>query len=246
MHQWTLNFLERLKGDNRFAALPLHIHIVKPLIKELFWSRVLGERFPPPQFDFRWCGNTKIAPITRKLKELKGPQPFAQFLGQRLSESREKKKRLLSKPRKPNIFFPILSWDVSDVWEFLDNIAPHWGYQVEELHKLYGPDEKVRFGCWCCTLVRRDRGMEHLISIPRFAYLKPLVEFHDYLWAITRSPWIICKTREARPDGLPGKLHLRTCKDLLRQLLKVQIRVGIELISPETIAFIKEKWRTKT
>ena len=100
------------------------------------------------------------------------------------------------------IFRPIVELSSDDVWEFLASNDPPWGSSHLKLIGLYrnaiGGDCPVvtqlsdvpscgssssRFGCWTCTVVKKDRSLEGFIQ-SGFDEFSPLLDFRDWLVSI--------------------------------------------------------------
>lgn len=133
---------------------------------------------------------------------------------------------------------PIVHWKTCKVWDFLAMVAPEWGWPTKALFNLYG-NQGIRFGCWTCTLVKRDRAMESVVAVPEWSYLTPLAEFRQYMEAKSRDR----ANRLLRPDGRLGSLTMEFREELLQRLLKTQEKVGLPLIAQEEIDEIHRLWR---
>ena len=89
---------------------------------------------------------------------------------------------------------PILHWRVCNVWDWLRIFAPmpaQGGWDTSLLTDAYGGDEaeeiNARTGCIGCPLASRDMGLENLMRIERFRYLRPLMEMKGVYRAL-REP----------------------------------------------------------
>lgn len=96
------------------------------------------------------------------------------------------------------IFTPLEDWNNEDVWTFLMQYKNPWGYDNTQLLDLYNGatadsecpmmvDKDLptcgnsRFGCWVCTMVKKDKSMEALINNDKNnMWLTPLLEFRNY------------------------------------------------------------------
>jgi len=81
--------------------------------------------------------------------------------------------------------------------------------------------------------------METLTSLAEWSHLSPLLEFRNRVIEICRDP----QSREMRPDGVPGRLKLSLRKQLLSELLRLEDRLGMRLLTAEEIATIKVLWQ---
>lgn len=256
IQQFALDFLKNLQSFDRIAALPIHCHVVYPAIKERFWVCLLGKGYPPPHQRFRWCTRRlKIEPVEDALKSFIRPGKTLILTGVRFSESRDRNARLRQSCSRggecgQGVWFeyssrlqaaymaPIVEWNECDVWDFLQFHAPTLGYSTDHIEERVYNGRETRFGCWMCTVVRQDRTMEKITSLPEWSYLRPLLDFRQRVKDLTSCP----ESRVTRLDGKPGKLTLATRRQLLEELLEVQKRVGMTLIFHEEIEAIKQLW----
>ncbi len=91
---------------------------------------------------------------------------------------------------------PIKDIETMEVWQYLQQVPPPWGGTNKELVTLYKNansgdcplviDESTpscgnsRFGCWVCTVVKRDKSMEGLIGNGE-EWMYPLLDLRDEL-----------------------------------------------------------------
>ena len=94
------------------------------------------------------------------------------------------------------VFAPIKDVLTDELWSYLLQVNPPWGGTHRDLITLYrnasGGDcplvidtttpscGQSRFGCWVCTVVKRDKSMEALVDNGE-EWMEPLVEFRDML-----------------------------------------------------------------
>lgn len=157
------------------------------------------------------------------------------------------------------IFRPIVDLTNDDVWHVLLNVRPPWGGDHRELVTLYrnaqggecpfivSDDDapscgstSARFGCWTCTVVDKDSSLDGLIDAG-FEYLEPLSEFRERLKAVSNMPEYRSKTRRNGQPGL-GPLTIEARRMLLEELLDVQQRSGLRLISDHEIRLVRDWW----
>jgi DNA sulfur modification protein DndC len=165
------------------------------------------------------------------------------------------------------VFRPIVDFSTEEVWQFLFQRPPPWGGSHRDLVTLYRNSQdgecplvvdaetapscgssSLRFGCWTCTVVEKDRSMESYIDAG-YTHLEPLFFFREWLAAIRNDR--SRRLRERRnglvtlmKDGslVPGPFTLEARKEILERLLATQSEVELPLISDEEIAFIKAIW----
>lgn len=259
IQQFALSFLEYLQRSDRTVGLPLHCHRVYPLVEESFWVCLLGRGYPPPHQRFRWCTRRlKIEPVEQALKAFIQPDRSVIFTGVRFGESHSRDSRLYHSCRRggecgQGVWFeystrlkagysaPIVGWGECDVWDFLNFYAPTLGYPTHHLEESVYNGRETRFGCWMCTVVKQDKAMEKITSLPQWSHLRPLLQFRHLVKELSDSP----HSRVSRPDGRPGRLKLSARQYLLNELLETQMKVKMPLILAEEIAAIKELWKSQ-
>ncbi|MCM8747694.1 phosphoadenosine phosphosulfate reductase family protein [Thermomicrobiaceae bacterium CFH 74404] len=257
IRQFALSFLERLKSLDRIAGLPVYYHAVYPAVEERFWVCLLGKGYPPPHQRFRWCTRRlKIQPVEHALKAFITAGRTLILTGVRLGESRSRDISLYRSCKRggecgQGLWFryssrlqagymaPIVEWSECDVWDFLRFYAPTLGYPTGYLEDEVYNGRETRFGCWMCTVVRQDKAMEKITSLPEWAHLRPLLNFRQHVKDLTRAP----ESRVPRADGKLGRLTLEIRQQLLDELLKLEEKIGMTLISPDEIQAIREIWQ---
>lgn len=244
-------FLDSLScGD-----LVIHKHIVKPELEESFWVCMLGKGYPPPHRNFRWCtSKLKIKPTEAKLAPLIVPGRTVFITGVRFGESDARDIRLHSacsrggecgqglwfeRSGKLGVSYagPISVWRECDVWDLLNYVAPSWGYSTSALEKLY-LFPSMRFGCWTCTVVRRDKAMESICAVPEGRVYEPLLRFRQRLIDVAAES----ANRVMRLNGVAGRLTIATRQALLVELLAIEDQVGMKLLLPEEEGLIRSLW----
>ncbi|MCF0057684.1 DNA phosphorothioation system sulfurtransferase DndC [Dyadobacter sp. CY356] len=201
--------LKRIEIAAVEQGLPIKVQRTTPRLEDTFWVNLIGKGYPAPNNSFRWCTERlKINPTTQFIKsKIDERGEVIILLGTRTDESstrsRSMKKHALKGQRLrkhmlPNAFVyaPISDMETSELWQYLMQVSPPWGGTHKELVTLYKNansgdcplviDESTpscgnsRFGCWVCTVVKRDKSMEGLIGNGE-EWMLPLVEFRDYL-----------------------------------------------------------------
>jgi len=166
---------------------------------------------------------------------------------------------------------PILHWRVCHVWEWLKHWAPleEFGdWSTAMIADAYGGDEaeeiNARTGCIGCPLAQEDKALDSILSVPHWAYLRPLKEMRP-LWRLMRKPKYRLKKRgiERLKNGKIGKnpqrmgpLTLEARLMALDVVLGIQNRINetaraicrpiIDLINDEEEARIRELIELKT
>jgi len=256
MQQYALTFVQFLQKFDRVRSLPLHCHVVYPTTEESFWVCLLGKGYPPPHQRFRWCTRRlKIEPVEHALKSFVRPDRTAILTGVRFGESQARDAGLYQSCRRggecgQGVWFeyssrlqaayvaPIVDWKECDVWDFLNFYAPILGYPTDHLEGILYNGRETRFGCWMCTVVKQDKAMMKITSLPEWSHLKPLLDFRQRVKELTAH----IDSRVLRPNGKPGRLTLQVRKQLLGELIDLQEKLGMSLISDEEVKAINLLW----
>ena len=238
-------------------GLPLRVQRLRPPPDQTFWVLVLGKGYPVPSFRFRWCTDRlKVRPMRRAAE--RGDPNAVMLVGVREGESAVRDGRLrqacgrgecgpaaVGKAGPFPAVSPIREWRSCDVWDFLVFRAPQWGWPTAGLWRLYGEDEAVRYGCWLCPLVRKDRALPAAMKAAEDGEreaLAALAAFRERLLAVSRDPG----NRDVRPDGRLGRLRREARESLLAELRALERRSGLLLLSQEEEARIRRIWEEET
>jgi len=200
--------------------------ILKPDYNEDFFTKMIEDGYPPPHFRFRWCmKRLKIKPAVKFLSSLKNRTNFFMVSGIRADESLERLRNIKARTcgemgmiqRGQNgdlIIAPLINWTKDEVFAFLAHTKQPWnGDDYSYLLDAYGTDDigarcacglspNVRYGCWVCTVVRRDKALE-LLATKGFKHAKILLRAKEIIRKIGLTP----KFREIKPDGKYGRLN---------------------------------------
>ncbi len=256
-------------------SLPIFVHQTTPQLEDSFWVNLLGRGYPAPTNSFRWCTERlKINPTTRFIQSKVSEKGEAIILlGTRTDESSTRSRSMkkhekyghsrLRKHLLPNayVYAPIKDITTNELWQYLMQVAPPWGGTHKELVTLYrnaNSDDcplvidkttpscgNSRFGCWVCTVVKKDKSMEGLIDNGE-EWMLPLVEFRNKLADNRgREDW-----REAyRRNGQEGKGPYREwvramfLKDVLEAQYEIQQEFPeMELIRHQELIAIQLAW----
>ena len=169
------------------------------------------------------------------------------------------------------MFAPLADFDDDDVWLNLMQRPPPWGGSHQDLITLYrnaaggecplvltdsdAPScgsTSPRFGCWTCTVVKKDRSLMGLIKSGHedMAFFTHLFDFREWLIELRENNENRQRVRrdgnaKYRSDGTlvfgPFKLEVR--KEILRKLQALEVETGRTLISQAEIEVIEDIWR---
>lgn len=260
--------LQRIEKAAVEQGMPFQVHRTIPRLEDTFWTNLLGKGYPAPSSTFRWCTERlKINPTTYFIKDkIDERGEVIILLGTRSAESARRSRSIkqhavrgqrLRKHILPNAFVyaPIKDVETGELWQYLSQAPPPWGGTHKELVTLYRNattdgdcplviDDTTpscgnsRFGCWVCTVVKRDKSMEGLIQNGE-DWMEPLSELRDYL-VETRDNPDKYRQKELRNgtirEGYSGPYLPHVRAEILERLLVAQRDIRAEY--DETMTFI--------
>lgn len=259
------------------------VRIVLPKMEDRFFVYMFGRGVPPPSNTFRWCTpQLKIEPMLAALTELreKAGEKLLMLTGVRLGESAARDARIALSCGKngaecgqgwfqeatpeaiADTLAPLLHWRVCFVWDWLTVFAPQYGFpQTKLVAESYGGASDIddinlntRTGCVACNLASRDNALENIITFPKWAHLKPLLELRGlYAWLKLPAQRIRKDGTETRKDGSlvsnpcrMGPLTFEARREGLRRVKDIQERACVDLINGEEEARIIELIEAQT
>jgi DNA sulfur modification protein DndC len=261
--------LRGVAAEAREAALPLTVKVARPLTEDSYFVKVIGRGYPPPTNKFRWCTDRlRIRPVQRMIANLSEEGSLV-VLGVRKGESTERDRTLRKfETERPFVFrqagypsslvfAPALNYTTEEIWETVLFMPDPMSLDGRRLWSLYGqaageecplirdpngsPCSRGRFGCWTCTVVRKDEGVAGLIEAGQ-GHLVPLLEFRDWLQRMRDDPANRCPRRRNGGAG-PGPLTLEARRAALRRLRVAERRSGLPLIKVREVELIHRLWR---
>ncbi|MBD0319173.1 MAG: DNA phosphorothioation system sulfurtransferase DndC, partial [Gemmatimonadetes bacterium] len=283
--------LRMIDEASRLRGLPIEAHKVSPNLSESFWVNMIGRGYPAPTTRFRWCTERmKINPANRFIEERVAEfGEVIMVLGVRSSESTTRMQlmntyqvkghrlRRHTSLRGAYVYAPVAEFSTDDIWTYLLQNPSPWGADNHALAAMYRNasqgecplviDESTpscgnsRFGCWVCTVAKRDSSMEAMIDNGE-EWMEPLLEFRDWL-ATTVDPARKHEFRDAKgrdgrvillKDGTPAArtYKLESSKEMLEKVLRAQQSIRNSgpddealLISVDELMEIRRLWRTE-
>lgn len=259
----------KLRLESKADGIPITIRIAEPSIEDRYFVKVIGRGYPPPTNRFRWCTDRlRINPI-KKLLASQRIRGATVIVGTRFGES-DQRDRVLEEHKEGadrftfrqsgssnvELFAPIVDFSVSDVWKVLLNMqrpAAVDGSRVLTIYRDAGAECPVvrdehgtpcgagRFGCWTCTVVRKDRAVSSLVQ-QGYAHMSPLLSFRNWLADVRDQPSARCHIRRNGTVGL-GPLTISTRMEALCRLQAAEQDSGMSLISTAEVAEIQKLWQ---
>lgn len=285
------NTLRRINETAKALGLPFQAGKVVPTLKDSFWVNLIGRGYPAPTTRFRWCTDRlKIKPANRFVeRKVTRYGDVIMVLGVRKSESATRMQLMSTYQvaghvlhrhaslRGAYVYAPIADFSADDVWTYLLQVPSPWGSNNRDLAALYRSANagecplvidmstpscgNSRFGCWVCTVAKRDSSMEALIDSGE-EWMEPLLEFRERLYVTTdperKREFRDIRGRDGRvilkKDGTPAArtYKFEVSKQMLEEVLRAQLAVrkdgpdsNVTLISEEELYEIRRIWRTE-
>jgi DNA sulfur modification protein DndC len=257
--------------------------VVLPEMDNRYFVYMLGRGVPPPNNNtFRWCTpKIKVEPMVNALRQLRDEhgEKFLMLTGVRVGESAVRDARIAlscgkngaecgqgwfqeSTPASvADTLAPLLHWRVCHVWDWLMFEAPAIAPSVSFVAQVYGGEEaeeiNARTGCIGCPLATKDAALDHVLSIPEWAYLQPLKRLRPLYTELRSFRHRKQKDGERNSNGefssnpsRKGPLTLAAREWALGEVLKVQSEINqsadalgrpqIDLINADEEARIRE------
>lgn len=169
------------------------------------------------------------------------------------------------------VYAPIKDLMLEEVWYIINAVPSPWGFDNSILFQIYSDASaddyecptvvtnkehsscgQSRFGCWTCTVVKKDKSMTALIDNGQH-WMQPLLEYRNQLQEErnlpeNRMPYRKNGQEALRDDGSPyGPYYPSYRADLLRRLLTIQkevqkIRPHVNLITNQELIGIQVIW----
>jgi len=180
-----------------------------------------------------------------------------------------KGKRLTKHPTQPNTFMyaPIRNLSLEQVWYIINTMPSPWKADNSELFKIYSDASaddyecptvitskehkscgQSRFGCWVCTVVKKDKSMSALIE-NGLTWLQPLLEFRNQLYYernIQKNRMPQRRNGTEAINGM-GPYTPKYRESILGRVIRVQKEIQIErphveLITNQELVAIQTIW----
>lgn len=264
---YVKELLSSLDVEFQNVGAPFRTKILKAPVSERFFVKIVGRGYPPPTNSFRWCTrNLRIKPVSQFISEAaKGDAIVA--LGMRRTESQQRERSIeahgggqwqtqVEAGKRYRLFLPIVDLPLDDVWDAVfmlpyPKAIDHWS--LERLYRGASgecpivkapqapPCASGRFGCWTCTVVRRDRSTESLINSGH-ELLRPYLDFRNWLAAICNDANRRWPVRRNGSNFL-GPFNLATRVEIFLALRDLEREVGRRILPDDELAEIVRLWR---
>ncbi len=251
--------LVKIEEEARSISLPVTSVVVEPRVEQSFFVRIIGRGYPSPTNSFRWCTkDIRIRPMRQFLssKNCRSWIAIGTRFGEsrqrdralRSLVSRDDGEMLLQKQKDgfPNasLITPIIDYETADVWDLLCGGKGPIAIDPFKLAQIYKdgsgecptmrdfqdkPCSKSRFGCWTCTVVRKDRSASNLIQSGHDE-LRPFFEFRNWLAEFRNNPDMRCKKRRNGSAGL-GPFTIEGRLLILERLNELERQTGAEVLT---------------
>ena len=180
-----------------------------------------------------------------------------------------KGKRLTKHPSQANTFMyaPIRNLTLDEVWYIINTMPSPWKADNSELFQIYSDASaddyecptvitdkehkscgQSRFGCWVCTVVKKDKSMSALIE-NGLTWLRPLLEFRNQLFNERNIIENRMPKRRNGADAINGmgpytpKYKATVLEKVLSAQKEIQIdRPHVELITNQELVAIQTLW----
>lgn len=277
--QFVDEILDKIELAAVEQNMPIKVVKTTPRLEDTFWVNLIGKGYPAPNNIFRWCTERlKINPTTRFIVDkISETGEAIILLGTRSAESSNRAKSIKKHERKgqrlrkhllPNAFVyaPIRDFTTQELWQYLMQVPSPWGASNKVLASLYrnansGDCPLVidkttpscgnsRFGCWVCTVVKRDKSMEGLIENGE-DWMYPLLEIRDFLASSRDNTEYRSKygrDGQLKPENQYGPYHPWVRANILEKVLLAQKEIkdyygeDVSLISNQELVAIQIIW----
>ena len=267
LDDYIKRLFRRLRSEAREKQLPFRYVLLKAPVHERYFVKVIGRGYPTPTNNFRWCTkNMRIKPVENFISRMSAKSDAIVSLGLRVDESEQRKRSInrsgggmwqeqIEGKRNSRLFLPIINCTVPDVWDIVYMFSSPKSIRPEELEIMYRnasgecpiikaptspPCGAGRFGCWTCTVVRKDHSAIKLIDAG-YSELQPFLDFRNWLSEIRNDPFRRWPERRNGSEGL-GPFTLAARKEILFRLAKLQVSTQRQLISNSELSAIYSYW----
>jgi DNA sulfur modification protein DndC len=267
LDMYVKKLLLEMELEFRRVSLPLSTRLLKAPVQDRFFVRIIGRGYPPPTNSFRWCTTgLRLNPVSKFIEKL-DPENTVVVLGLRGAESRQRDRSLKQshdlywqKQREGkgnyDLFLPIVGLGVAEVWDAVFWLDAPISLNPNLLERLYRgasgecpiikspqapPCASGRFGCWTCTVVRKDKSARELIKSGH-SELKPFLAFRDWLAEFRNDPGNRWEKRRSGSVGL-GPFTIKARQEILKRIDALEDQVKTVIVDREERGVIASLWK---
>lgn len=264
---YVKSVLTKMRYEFENEGINFEIKLLKAPPEDRFFVRLIGRGYPPPTNSFRWCTTgLRIRPVSRYIAS-QNPKDTVVILGLRRAESQQRDRSMARSPEPQwqkqregrgeyDLFLPILNLNVSEVWDAVFALSRPRSIIPQSLETLYRdasgecpvikapqapPCASGRFGCWTCTVVRKDKSAAELIN-SGYPELLPYFTFRNWLTEIRNDPARRWPRRRSGAEGM-GPLTLEARKEILHRVDELEERTRALIIDSDERGLIASLWR---
>lgn len=263
--EYVKRTLQKIDNETTALGIDVSIDILRAPLDDRFFAKVAGRGYPTPTNHFRWCTKAlRINPVTKFIQTY-GSEDAVVVLGSRRDESQQRKRSIQKNGddywqkqggSSASVFLPILDLNISDVWDAIFLLGTPVSIDASEIERLYRdasgecpvikspnspPCGSGRFGCWTCTVVRKDHSAIKLVDAGH-AQLAPFLEFRNWLAEVRNDE---ARRWPVRRNGVrrPGPFSIEAREEILFGLLQLEKSTGIEVFADGEIEHILGLWK---
>lgn len=264
--EYVKRTLKKIEQEVVADGTSLSIDILQAPIEDRFFAKVVGRGYPTPTNSFRWCTKAlRINPVTRFMNAF-GTDHTIVVLGSRRDESEQRRRSIRKNGddywqkqggSSALVFLPILDFSISDVWDAVFFLGKPASIDASEIERLYRdasgecpviklpnspPCGSGRFGCWTCTVVRKDHSALKMVDAG-YSRLEPFLEFRNWLAEIRNDEarrWPVRRNGTERP----GPFSISAREEILLGLLRLEQTTGLQVLAPGEIEHILTLWES--
>lgn len=267
LDMYVKKLLFEMDFEFRRLALPVATQLLKAPVQDRFFVRIVGRGYPPPTNSFRWCTTgLRIKPVS-KFIERHDPTNTVVVLGLRGAESQQRDRslkqndnRYWQKQREGkgdyDLFLPIVALSVEEVWDAVFWLGAPTSLNPSVLEGLYRgasgecpiiksplapPCASGRFGCWTCTVVRKDKSARELIRSGH-SELRPFLAFRDWLAEFRNDPRNRWEKRRSGNVGL-GPFTIKARQEILKRIDALEDQANTVIVDREERGVIASLWK---
>jgi DNA sulfur modification protein DndC len=155
-----------------------------------------------------------------------------------------------------DLFLPIVDLDIPEVWDAVFALQSPQSISPQTLERLYRnasgecpvikapnapPCATGRFGCWTCTVVRKDKSAKELINAG-YDELVPFLAFRDWLTEIRNDPARRWPLRRNGTQGM-GPFTIETRQEILKKLDALEAETNRTILDSDERGLIASLWK---